>query len=99
MSFEKRPSHLLLMLLWGAYPVTEKHLVQPKVRALTRRPSRAVALLIGAIPILACAQARGAGLKEILGIGESIAKIMLQLHETGSHPWLEEMRHEAPQAC
>jgi hypothetical protein len=37
-----------------------------------------------------------AGLKEISRIGESIAKIMLQLHETGSHPWLEEMRHEAP---
>jgi DNA polymerase (family X) len=23
-------------------------------------------------------------------------KTILQLHETGSHPWLEEMRHEVP---
>ena len=35
-------------------------------------------------------------LKEISGVGDTIAEIIRQLHKTGSHPMLESMRKELP---
>src|SRR3954453_19993538 len=36
-------------------------------------------------------------LKEIPGVGEAIADIIVKLHKTGSHPTLEKLRKEIPE--
>jgi DNA polymerase (family X) len=35
-------------------------------------------------------------LREIPGVGEAIAQVITKIHETGSYPSLEKMRHEVP---
>ncbi|MBV8770358.1 MAG: DNA polymerase/3'-5' exonuclease PolX, partial [Hyphomicrobiales bacterium] len=37
-------------------------------------------------------------LQEIPGVGEAIADIITQLHQTGTHPTLEAMREEVPES-